>query len=266
MNLNFMHPGRRWRDLQMLLGLRYQKWPDWLDIIRHAESEANAERERATVARAEKLELSIRDMDVPLSAYGMQQPAFIGRWYAAQPVWRRPTVFISSPYTRAVQTRDGILDAAGNALRGIKIVNPDERLGERLCGVIEGLTKLGVQHLLPEEWHRRTLLDKLYYAPPGGESWFDVIQRLRSFNDMLIREYPGERVAITCHSVVVCCFRYLLERQDEQALLKMDREQDVPNCSITSYRFDRYAGRNGKLLLDQPYFMAPGLSELRRVA
>ena len=74
----------------------------------------------------------------------------------------------------------------------------------------------------------------------------DVILRLRSVIDTLTREYCRERVLLVCHTVVVLCFRYLLERLSEEQILAIDRAEDVANCSITSYRLDPVAGRHGK--------------------
>jgi broad specificity phosphatase PhoE len=52
-------------------------------------------------------------------------------------------------------------------------------------------------------------------------------------------------VLIVAHQVIVNCFRYLLERLDEDAILAIDRDGDVPNCGITEYRFDPAAGKHG---------------------
>jgi broad specificity phosphatase PhoE len=59
------------------------------------------------------------------------------------------------------------------------------------------------------------------------------------------------------HQVIVNCFRYLLERLDETAILAIDRAADVPNCSVTSYEFDATQGKNGKLVLRLCNFVAP---------
>jgi len=75
--------------------------------------------------------------------------------------------------------------------------------------------------------------------------------------DTLTREYRGERVLLVCHSVVVLCFRYLLERMTEEGILEIDRENEVANCSVTSYAFDPGRGRRGKLILREFNFVAP---------
>ena len=100
-------------------------------------------------------------------------------------------------------------------------------------------------------------MGKFYFRPPGGESWCDVILRLRSVLDTITREYRGERVLIVGHQVIVNCFRYLLERCDEHAILAIDKAADVPNCGVTSYAFNPALGRHGKLQLDLCNFVAP---------
>jgi len=57
--------------------------------------------------------------------------------------------------------------------------------------------------------------------------------------------------------VIVNCFRYLLERMDEAAILAADRAGDVPNCSVTSYAFDQALGKRGKLVPRLVNFVAP---------
>jgi len=63
----------------------------------------------------------------------------------------------------------------------------------------------------------------------------------------MTRDYRKMSVLVVCHSVVVLVFRRLLERWTEDEYLKIDRTQDVENCSITAYRYD---AKMGKLLLD----------------
>jgi broad specificity phosphatase PhoE len=115
-------------------------------------------------------------------------------------------------------------------------------------------------HVNPELSEQRSHVGKFYFRPPGGESWCDVILRLRSMLETITREHRGERVLIIGHQVIVYCFRYLLERMSEEEILTIDRSNDVPNCSVTSYEFDPTRGKNGKLVLRLTNFVAP-LSE-----
>src|SRR5688572_13136246 len=103
----------------------------------------------------------------------------------------------------------------------------------------------------------RRLLGKFYYRPPSGESWCDVILRLRSALDTISLHQGGRRVLILTHQVVVLCLRYLLENLSEEQVLAIDREGDVANCAVTEYRFDPSAGPDGALVLQRYNFVAP---------
>jgi broad specificity phosphatase PhoE len=234
-----------------------QKWPDVLWIVRHGESAGNVARDRAEAAGHALIDIPMRDVDVPLSPLGERQAAALGRWFAALPEAQRPTVALASPYVRARETAKIALAAAGLERGEDVTFITDERLREKEFGIFDRLTKLGIQQKYPEQAEMRTALGKFYHRPPGGESWCDVILRLRSVVDTVTREYRGERVLIVSHQVVVNCFRYLLERMTEEEILAIDRAADVPNCSITSYRFDPARGRKGKLALEMFNFVAP---------
>ena len=95
---------------------------------------------------------------------------------------------------------------------------------------------------------QRAHVGKFYFRPPGGESWCDVILRLRSLTDTMGREHGGQRVLIVAHQVTVNCMRYLLERLDEAQILEIDRLGDVPNCGITSCANNRMLFLRSSLL------------------
>ncbi|HEY3634510.1 MAG TPA: histidine phosphatase family protein [Caldimonas sp.] len=133
----------------------------------------------------------------------------------------------------------------------------DERLREKEFGILDRLTPLGIRAEYPELAEQRRHVGKFYFRPPGGESWCDVILRLRSFLDMLTRECRGDRVLVVAHQGIVNCMRYLLERLDERQILAIDRLGDVPNCGINANVFDPRAGRRGKLVLHLENFVSP---------
>lgn len=224
-----------------------QKWPDWIWIVRHGQSESNVARRLAEEAAREHIGISIRDVDVALSELGTEQALAVGRWLGGLPPNERPNVVLASPYRRAVQTAEAICAAAGiEASRRDGTYVIDERLREKEFGVLTGLTKAGIASLHPNEHELRMLFGKFYHRPPGGESYCDVIMRLRSLLGTITREYAaGDRVLIVCHSVVVNCFRYLLERMTEEEIMEEDRVNEVWNCSVTSYRYDPEGGRRG---------------------
>lgn len=227
-----------------------QKMPDVLWLVRHGQSAGNVARDEAEEAGLAEINISSRrDMDVPLSDLGRQQATALGRWFGKMPREQQPTVLLSSTYIRTQQTASLALENSGIDPSSITRVT-DERLREKEFGIFDRLTKLGITKHYPDQAEARTAIGKFYYRPPGGESWCDVILRLRSVIDTMTREYACERVLIVCHSVIVSCFRYLLERLDEEQILAIDRREDIANCSVTCYKFDPNAGRHGKLVLD----------------
>jgi probable phosphoglycerate mutase len=213
-------------------------WPDRLWIVRHGESSGNVARDLAEAQGLERIDIAERDVDVPLSDLGRRQAHALGRWTARQPEQERPTRLWVSPYLRARQTAQVALDAAGLELPTVV----DERLREREFGVLDGLTRKGIIAQFADESERRTRLGKFYHRPPGGESWSDVLLRLRAALDDVRREAAGERVLLVAHQVVVLLVRYVVERMDEQQILAIDADGDVANCSVTSYRYEPRRG------------------------
>lgn len=232
-----------------------QKWPQQIWIVRHGQSAGNVAREAAEAASQFLIDIADRDMDVPLSGLGERQAAALGQWFCELPPEQRPNVVLYSPYVRARATAQAVVDQLDRD--ELLTVVADERLREKEFGIVDRLTPLGIADKYPELHEQRRHVGKFYFRPPGGESWCDVILRLRSVLDTITREYRGERVLIVGHQVIVNCLRYLLERMDEQTILSIDRAGDVPNCSVTSYRFDPAAGKRGKLVLDLENFVAP---------
>ena len=233
-----------------------QKWPDVVWIVRHGQSAGNVAREAAEAAAHPLIDIAWRDMDTPLSALGEEQARALGRWFAQMAPDEKPTVILCSPYVRARETARIVAETAGIDCTAVPCQS-DERLREKEFGLLDRLTKFGIEQKYPHLAEQRAHVGKFYFRPPGGESWCDVILRLRSMLDTITREYRRERLLIVGHQVIVNCYRYLLERMDEAAILEVDRLADVPNCSVTSYAFDPAAGRNGKLLRKLVNFTAP---------
>ena len=232
-----------------------QKWPDRIWVVRHGQSAGNVARDEAEAAGLHWIDVATRDMDTPLSELGERQSRALGAWFAQQPTEERPTAFLSSPYVRSLQSTKLILEA-GNFGDDARIVH-DERLREKEFGILDRMTKFGIRAEYPRLDEQRAHVGKFYFRPPGGESWCDVILRLRSVIDTLTRDYRGRRVLIVGHQVIVNCFRYLLERMTEAEILELDRKADVPNCGVTLYEFDPAAGGRGKLVLRVANFVAP---------
>ncbi len=207
--------------------------PSTLWIIRHGESAANLSSKLAETSGSLDVPLPCRDMDTPLSAKGEAQAAALGTWITAngEPA---PDIILSSPYHRTRQTLTHLCAAWPEEQR--PEVHFDERLRERERGVFDGLTVAGVKERLPEQYALRQFIGKFYHRAPGGESWCDVVQRLRGVVENLLPLYAGKRVMIISHEVVIYCLRYIIENLDEAEILAIDAAGDLPNCSVTEYQ------------------------------
>jgi 2,3-bisphosphoglycerate-dependent phosphoglycerate mutase len=232
------------------------RWPNALWLVRHGESAGNVARDAAEAAGLPMIDIAGRDVDVPLSELGERQSRALGRWFSALPREQQPSVVLSSPYARALQTTDYILSEAKLHDRVIQVV--DERLREKEFGSLNRLTRAGILAKFPQETELRAHLGKFYYRPPGGESWCDVILRLRSVIDQVQLQHTEQRVLIIAHQVVVLGIRYVLERLTEAQILEIDRAKDVANCGLTSYEFEPFGdGAQGGLALRTYNFVAP---------
>ncbi|MFN6997876.1 MAG: phosphoglycerate mutase family protein, partial [Aquincola tertiaricarbonis] len=90
-----------------------QKWPDRLWVVRHGQSAGNVARDKAEAAGLPLIDIATRDMDVPLSALGERQSLALGEWFRGMPADERPNVVLCSPYVRARQTTELVMQAAG---------------------------------------------------------------------------------------------------------------------------------------------------------
>lgn len=230
--------------------------PQHLWIVRHGQSAGNVARDAAEAAQHVLIDVATRDMDSPLSELGVQQSHALADWFAAMEPGQRPTLVLCSPYMRARQTAVIIAErlsvAAGGSSPRLLM---DERLREKEFGQLDRLTIRGIAQKYPELAEQRRHVGKFYFRPPGGESWCDVILRLRSLCSSRLRDHAEERVLCVAHQVIVNCLRYVLEDLDEETILTIDRAGDVPNCAVTSYR--REPAPSHRLLLELVNFVAP---------
>ncbi|MDF7773663.1 histidine phosphatase family protein [Sphingomonas sp. AOB5] len=223
------------------------RWPERLWLVRHGQSAGNVARDLAHAAGQHRIPLNLRDVDVPLSGLGERQADALGRWFAQGLGGGVPDVILCSPYVRARDTARRFCDAGG--AHAEEAICGDERLREKEFGILDGLTTAGIVAEEPRQAEFRQLLGKFYHRPPGGESWCDVIFRLRSLLDTVSLHHGGRKVMIVAHQVVVLCLRYVIENLSEEEILAIDRQGDVANCSVTEYAYDPAVGQDGGLVL-----------------
>lgn len=202
-----------------------------LTLVRHGESEANVAAAIAHDDGAEVIDVPARDADVALSPAGVAQAQAWGRALAAgtSDSWTRFDSLWCSPFRRARQTAQVAFETAGIAMSN----HVDERLRDRDLGQLDTLTAAGVRARHADEAARRRWLGKFYHRPAGGESWVDVIARVRSLLRDIDDREDGNHVLVVCHDVVIMSIRYVCEELSEDVVLDIARGNPVRNCSLT---------------------------------
>lgn len=213
-------------------------WPTSLLVVRHGESVGNAAAAAARRDGSEVIDVPTRDPDVDLTEQGARQAETIGRWLRGLPREEQPEIAVLSPYVRARRTASIALEELGEPVS----VRVDERLRDRELGVLDRLTARGIELRHPDEAARRRLVGKFYHRPGGGESWADVLLRVRSALTDLCAAHAGRRVLIVTHDVVVLLIRYVLEDLDEDRVLEISRRTAPVNGGITHYQLDDDGG------------------------
>jgi probable phosphoglycerate mutase len=147
-----------------------------LVLVRHGETEFTAQRRYSGRG------------DVPLSAVGAQQAAAAARRVAQL----QPSHVVSSPLSRCLQTGRAIAEAAGGLA-----VTIEPELIECDFGAWEGLTFADVRNRYAPEldaWLASTAV-----APPKGESFQQVSERVRAAVARLRESYDGQTVVVVSH-------------------------------------------------------------------
>ena len=139
--------------------------------------------------------------DIPLNARGRRQAARNGRAVAGILARSRLTL-VASPLGRAVETMRIVLDAAGDGGRGFAT---DAVLMEANYGEWEGLTMDEIAERRPAEARARDA-DKWGYAPPNGESYKHVSERVTQ----LARRRSMAPTFVVAHGGILRALLYLL--------------------------------------------------------
>jgi probable phosphoglycerate mutase len=125
--------------------------------------------------------------DVPLTDVGAGQADAAAKRLASADL----DVIVTSPLLRARQTADAVASAVGAS------VVVDEGFRETDFGDWEGLTFAEVRERWPDEM--AAWLADPSVAPPAGESFVTVRERVRAALDRVLARYPSRRVLIVSH-------------------------------------------------------------------
>ncbi len=126
--------------------------------------------------------------DLPLTALGEQQAAFLEGATAAEVVY-------TSPLRRA-------RDTARRCAAGVELID-DPDLREIGCGRVEGMAIREVQRDHPEAWARNAAEIDDDFRWPGGESYAELRARAVSSISAIAARHPAKRVAIVTHAGVI---------------------------------------------------------------
>jgi glucosyl-3-phosphoglycerate phosphatase len=200
-----------------------------LFLVRHGESAGNVAATDAEGRGVDRVEVTARDADVALTELGRSQATGLGDAFGRMRPDQQPDTVLGSPYQRAYQTAQIVVERAGLPLTP----RIDERLRDRDLGILDRLTVHGVETLYAEEAARRRWLGKFYYRPPGGESWADVALRVRSFLSEVDAWFDGRRLLVVTHDVVIVIFRYVCEELSEEQASAITRTTPLRNTSVT---------------------------------
>lgn len=156
--------------------------------------------------------------DPALNALGLQQAQNVAREMAKI----KPEILIASPLTRTMQTAAAISNTTG-----LSIIEDDSWI-EIAFGKWDGLTFTDVKEKYPEdaqEW-----LSSTSFAPPGGESYDQVAERIDPAIDALVAAYPEQKICVVTHNVVIRQIVRLTLSAPSHAAFHID----IDPCSITT--------------------------------
>jgi broad specificity phosphatase PhoE len=198
-----------------------QNWPE-IYVIRHGQTDWNA------AGRFQGR------MDIPLNDIGRGQADANGpllrQLFERDGVGAGDFVWFASPLRRASETAERIAKAFAPQIPEITF---DDRLMEISFGEFEGRSAGELAASFPEEEARRQA-DKWAHKPPGGESYFDLVQRVLDFSTRL--EGPA---VIVSHGGVVRAFRRLITGDEEETITGWLPRQDAvfhfANAEMTIY-------------------------------
>jgi NAD+ kinase len=220
--------------------------PEEYVLVRHGESEGNVAFNRSvegdhSLYAGEFLER--HSSFWRLTDRGRAQARKTGEWINAN-LDMRFDGFFSSEYLRAMET------AALLSLPDARW-KTDVMLRERDWGEYD-LASQEERRSAFRRYEARRRRESLFWAPPGGESLAQVVQRVDSVLLFENRRYSGGRVIHVCHGELMWAFRLRFERLSQITFREMQRDPQVHdrvhNCQVLQY--SRRCPESAKLFPD----------------
>lgn len=205
-----------------------------LFVIRHGQSIGNLAKRKSEDGDTSLIKLlkGTHTAHWPLTKKGVEQAkkagAFLQTLISQAQMW--PDRMYVSSYARAMQTAANL-----DLIRANWII--DSRITERDWGDLDCLTDEEREEQFSHAILMRTI-EPFFFAPPNGESFKDLIIRIRDFIDSLHRA-DVQNVVVVCHGEVMKALRIILCQMTPSEYAEMEFSKDplkrIHNCQIDHY-------------------------------
>lgn len=217
-----------------------------LYLIRHAESEANVDND---------VYYTQNDWDIKLTELGKTQATNAGKKLLSLRDWNyENTLFISSPFIRAIQTRELIWDEFDK-----RYPHLDLMAQKKSCPTCVERTWGGLRDIIKGEAFDPDTHFGFYYQPPdGGESFFQCYQRVITFFQEIRSRYTHyDNIIITSHGEwIKLALMYLLEWDLDQ----FNQNKNPKNCQIIKITKD-YSKSGDESTIGYPTYIPEDIYE-----
>jgi broad specificity phosphatase PhoE len=209
-------------------------------LVRHGESLRNVAKKDSVFFADDESRRSVygvADHRIPLTVEGKRQAIATGvklyeRFGSFDAVYH-------SGYQRTIETAEGLLAAFPEAARRSMIPQANLFIRERDAGYSYDMTTNEAEAAFPYMREYWQTTGSFFARSPGGESIAQVVERIHSFLDILVRDRSGERVLVVTHGQALRAFRFLLEHWSYDQAETLMHSDPAHNCSVTSYLYSQ---------------------------
>lgn len=163
-------------------------------------------------------------LDSPLSSKGIEEAKKLGAYIKNLDI----DIIYSSPLKRASDTSDLI-----NTTKNIKVIL-DDRLKEIGLGEWEGKTLEEIK-LYDFEHYKNYTTKSSAYNKEGGESFFQVENRVAEFLNDILKNSGQENILIVTHGIIAMVILNYISKKHIDSLRDI---QSIKNCSLSIVEYE----------------------------
>jgi broad specificity phosphatase PhoE len=218
--------------------------PSLLVLVRHGQSQRNVVKKKNHFYLDDESRSSVKgipDHLIALTDEGRRQAAVTSA--ALRETFGHFDRVFHSGYVRTVETMEGLLAAYSPEERRRMTIRHHLFIRERDGGHTYDMTDAEASAAFPWLQDYWQTFGPFFSRPPGGESLAQVCERVYAFLRKLARQTAGKRVLIVSHAGTMWCMRYVLEGWSYEEAARRFNTEPMPNCAVTSYRYDDGQGR-----------------------